>query len=91
MNKVFIISYQLRENSTYDKFYEQIRTIFPKNKHICENTWLIKTDSRYDAANIFNIVHEFMGMRDTLFVAQIHTDDCEGMVPKGTWNWLMEN
>ena len=87
--KTYIITYQLREVwANYDKFYETLKSTYPDNIHFIETAWVVRTDD--SAETITKVLRERMGPRDSIFVAEI-TDDRDGFVGKGTWEWFGKN
>lgn len=84
--KTYIISYWFRDNTiNYMDFYDAIKSNYPKYQHMLEDSWLIRTDETAD--EIVSKLREKLPLSASLFVAEI-TDNYQGWVGKGVWEWL---
>lgn len=84
--KTYIISYWFRDNTiNYMDFYDAIKFNYPRYQHMLEDSWLIRTDETAD--EIVSKLREKLPLSASIFVAEI-TDNCEGWIGKGTWEWL---
>ena len=66
-------------------FYDAIKSNYPKYQHMLEDSWLIRTDETAD--EIVSKLREKLPLSASLFVAEI-TDNYQGWVGKGVWEWL---
>ena len=90
MEKAYIISYNLAHSQQdYSRLYETIKSEFHENRHILENSWIVKTEK--NASEIAKILTECLNLdspSDLFFVSEINPLNVGGMAPVYIWDWI---
>ena len=88
MDKLFLISYDLRHiNKDYSKLYDAIKSEGDW-QHPLESTWMVKTDNSVLANTIYEHLRPCIDENDSLFIVEITAQDSQGWLAKSFWEWL---
>ena len=90
MEKAYIISYNLaHSHQDYSRLYETIKSEFHENRHILENSWIVKTEkSASEIAKILTGCLNLDSPSDLFFVSEINPLNAGGMAPVYIWDWI---
>lgn len=85
MNRVFLISYDLKTPlRNYNPLFEEIKKS-TKWWHFLDSTWLIQTSESPD--DIWKRLASHVTNTDRLLIIEVR-DRCQGWLPKEAWDWI---
>ena len=88
MNRVYIITYDLKTpGKNYTGLYTAIKAS-PKWWHYLESSWLVYTSE--NATDIWNRLSAHIDKNDRLLVIEVR-DNCQGWLPKDAWDWIHQH
>ncbi|HHV85188.1 MAG TPA: hypothetical protein GXX42_05145 [Petrimonas sp.] len=84
---VFLITYDLRKpGRDYASLYDAIKDIGDYNQPL-ESVWLVANNSM-DVFKVTTHLKKYMDKSDLIFVVDITESNCQGWLPKSSWEWL---
>jgi hypothetical protein len=87
MNKIYLITYDLREGQNYTPLHEAIKRS-PKWWHHLESTWLIVTSET--SVQVWNRLASHISKDDRLLVIEVK-NNYNGWLKEKAWEWLANN
>ena len=88
MNKVYILTYDLKTpGKDYSGFYNAIKAS-PKWWHYLQSSWLIYTDEAPTV--LWNRLCSHVDKSDRVLIIEVR-DNCQGWLPKDAWDWIHQH
>jgi hypothetical protein len=88
MNRVYIISYDLKvPGKDYGGLYAALKSS-TKWWHYLESSWLIYTTETTQA--LWDRLASYITKGDRLLIIEVR-DNCQGWLPKDAWDWIHQH
>ena len=88
MNRVYIVTYDLKvPGKDYSGLYNAIKAS-PKWWHYLESSWLIYTSEL--PGQIWERLSPHVDKNDRILIIEVR-DRCQGWLPKDAWDWIHQH
>ena len=80
----FDVDYEKRD---YGRFCSEIEE-FGSAKQVYYDCWILCTEETITAKNVLDHLRKYIANGDTIFIAEINTENCTGRIGLSIWGWI---